>query len=107
MLTMALVACVSETPGITTTTPMTAAKKLSYQKDKTGLQAQKGPHIAHGGGTEHDHTHAGLAPHRHFPISKRVFDRPHGGFDRGAQVLAAGASLGHALAALGDIDLRL
>ena len=38
------------------------------------------PHVVHCGRPNQYHSHAGLAPHRYFAMSERMFDRTHSRF---------------------------
>jgi hypothetical protein len=50
--------------------------------------------IVHCGRPDQHHAHAGLAPHRYFTISERMFDRTHSCFYNGSIIVRACASGG-------------
>ena len=65
------------------------------------------PHVVHYGRSNQHHTHAGLAPHRHFTMSERVFGSPHGCFYSSPVVARPFTRGGTLLSAPGTIDVLL
>jgi hypothetical protein len=61
------------------------------------------PHIAHGGGTKHNHTNAVLAAYWYLIIAERMGDRSDGGFHRRSQILSTGTQISSPLAAQGQL----